>query len=169
MNDAKIGAMLSSNDPDVVLEALYALGAERGAAPSEDVFREAMAQFHHPDSDVRREAVFAVGVHWGFLRSFGAVVSLLEAEKVKYVAGTAVSAISRLASEDPSFRDQAVDALAEVCLAPDRPEDLRAQAFVEVRWLLGKTTAAEHARELVAKCVAVDSEWLRQVQRRRMS
>lgn len=147
LRDAYSG--LTSSDPDEVIDALFELGADASVSPSREVLELATRHFTHEDADVRRQAVVAVGVQWGYAAALPLIVRLLRLEADDDVALAQIGAVSRLSS---GLRDEqrllGVDALSAVADDERRAVRLRRRARTELRWLRGETSAEEHAREL---------------------
>jgi hypothetical protein len=161
MNETEVTLMLSSANDDVVLEALRVLGAEAQIAPSNELSLKAMTHFRHQDEDVRREAIFAVAVHWGFVPAFDELMSVVHSERSAFVAETAVSAITRIAQDQHALRSKAIEVLARIALAVGKARSLRTRAFIEAKWLAGEIDAREHAAELATQdAVTIDAGWL---------
>jgi hypothetical protein len=166
MTDADLRAMLLSDDPDVVLDALFVLGGDTASPPSEEILQKALACFRSGDPDVRRQAVIAVAIHWGVASAFPELLRLITSEEDEYVTESVVSAVARIARDTPGLKATALESLAGVCLAERRSLRLRSLAFVEVRRLVGRTSAQEYAAELLSpESVPIDERWLHEVVR----
>lgn len=159
MDDNTVLSMLNAADTDIVLNGLFALGGQKDHRPPDAVLRRATNLFSHPDPDVRRQAIFAVAIHWGRTDAFPALVALLESEKDEAVADAAVAGVARLGREAPELVSQALSTLRRV-FDVGHSEHVKAFAYIDARWMCGDTNAAEHARERLAPGrVLIDPTW----------
>jgi hypothetical protein len=162
MTDEQLCRMLNSGDVDNVLSALFALGGETARVPEDEVFAAAKVHFHHPDADVRRQAIFAVGVHWGRSDLFSTLLKCLKCEDDDYVREALIAAVTRIAKDSPELRSLAVAALSDICVASNLPRVVRALAYVEIRWLLDAITPGERGRAFAdPEGIQIDLEWLK--------
>ncbi|WP_158620003.1 HEAT repeat domain-containing protein [Corallococcus sicarius] len=159
--------MLESGDSDVILSALFSLGGRTGDAPAGELLEKASTLFAHPDPDVRRQAVFSVAIHWGYVPALRGLLGLLATEQDEEVLDAAVSAVARMGRESPESRAEALSALRRVASDEKRSRRASHQAYVEARWMCGESSPAEHAKEgLAPERVPLNLAWFDQALRR---
>lgn len=151
MTDALIRRRLLSNDPDTILDGLFALSALRSHIPQPETFRLALEQFVSPDPDIRRQAVVAVVIHWGYVPAFESLTVMALAEQNLAVVEAVLSGLSRLSREEASILVTALGVLRRYCFSSHTDPSLKRRAFLEAKWAAGEVSAAEYA-----SCVVTD-------------
>ena len=133
---------LWSTDEDEVLEALFALSADRKTPPPlEIVERCAWLMLNHSDVDVRHQAVRYVGIMWADCSAYEAVRAACE-DTEEFVAVAAVSALTRFASK---HRNDIGRRLAQIVQTRASTE-MRGAAYIGLLELDGRVSAAQRAR-----------------------
>ena len=167
MNSQELVRMLDSGDSEVILDALFSLGGRTSDAPAGELLAQASAFFVHPDPDVRRQAVFSVGIHWGYAPALSGLLRGLATEQDEEVLDAVVSAVARIGRESLESRAEALSALRQVASDEKRSRRASHLAYVEARWMCGASSPAEHAREgLAPERVPVNLAWFDQALRR---
>lgn len=69
MDNAERVRHLSSEDTGEILEALRELKLDKETPPSDEVAEAGLALMQSPDVEVRYEAVWALCLHWGHMRT----------------------------------------------------------------------------------------------------
>ncbi len=118
-----------------------------------------------PDTEVRYEAVWALCLHWGHLRTLPILRAMLEGQEkdveVLIIAARSVgSIIARCGHSDA----EAFSVLARVALDESADAELRGVAYVSLRAAAGLLPAQEQA--LLPEDIHqldVDEEWLRAI------
>jgi HEAT repeat protein len=148
----------------VVLDALRELRRDRETPPSDEVVDAGLELMKSPDADVRHDAISALSLHWGHLRTLPLLRAMLEgAEKEVEVLLIAARAVGSLFKQhDRRLDEETRRALARVALDERADAELRGVAYTSLRVASGLLSAREEARlEDNIHQMEVDWAWLR--------
>ena len=142
----KVRISLRSTDTKTVREAAVAVGKFEAESLPEDVGDSIIGLFHHPDPEVRAEAVRAIGIHWRLERALDEVIALLARESDWHVLISIMSALGALGRAHPDRRRAARRVLASAALN-DRFDDFeRMLAYRELLYVEGRIEPKEYRR-----------------------
>ncbi len=163
MDNSERVRRLTSKDTEEFLEALRELKLDKETPPSDEVVTVGLELMKSPDAEVRYEAVWALCLHWGHMRTLPMLRAMLEGQEkdveVLIIAARALgSMIERCGQPDEeSFR-----VLARVALDESADAELRGSAYVSLRAAAGLLPPQEQGRlpEDIHQ-LEVDEAWLR--------
>jgi HEAT repeat protein len=148
----------------VVLEALRELRRDRETPPSDEVIEVGLELMKSRDAEVRHDAISALSLHWGHLRTLPLLRAMLEgAEKEVEVLLIAARALGSMCKQHGCRLDEETRrVLARVALDERAEAELRGVAYASLRLASGLLSAREEARiEDDIHQMEVDWEWLR--------
>ncbi|QRN95220.1 HEAT repeat domain-containing protein [Archangium violaceum] len=154
---------LTSNDTEEILDALRELKLDKGTPPSDEVVDAGLELMKSPDVELRYEAIWALCLHWGHMRTLPMLRAMLEGrekdlEVLLLAARSAGSMVERCGSPD----EETFRVLARVALNESADAELRGVAYTSLRAAAGLLSAQEEARlpDDIRK-LDVEWEWLR--------
>lgn len=154
---------LTSYDKEEVLEALRELKLDKETPPSDEVVNAGLELMKSLDSELRYEAVWALCLHWGHLRTLPMLRAMLEGQEkeleVQIIAARSIgSMVERWGHPD----EQSFRVLARVALDESAAAELRGVAYTSLRAAAGLLPPEEEARlEEDIRHLDVDWKWLR--------
>jgi HEAT repeat protein len=163
MNNQQVLADLKSSDWYRVTSSLSRLGAEKQSLPSEEVFRQMIDLISEADGEVRRLAIFAVGLHWQHLPAVPEIIKALDDfNENPEVTSCAISALGTIGHNAEPARDQILHELARIVRSDSVPDELRGEAYTAALWAARRISADECARRpLTEDLNDVDWAWLK--------
>lgn len=154
---------LTSQNTEEILEALRELKLDKETPPSDEVVDAGLELMKSPDSEVRYEAVWALCLHWGHMRTLPMLRAMLEGREteleVQLIAARSLgSMVERCGHPD----EQSFRVLARVALDGSAAAELRGVAYISLRAAAGLLPAEEEARlPEDIRHLEVDWKWLR--------
>ncbi|MCY1074441.1 HEAT repeat domain-containing protein [Archangium lansingense] len=136
---------------------------DKETPPSEEVVDAGLKLMKSPDPETRYEAVWALCLHWGDMRTLPMLRSMLEGQETDLevqiiVARSVGSMVQRCGQPD----EQSFKSLARVALDESAASEFRGVAYISLRAAAGLLPAAEeaHLPEDIHH-LEVDWKWLR--------
>jgi hypothetical protein len=162
MDNQNILDELASGDWARITEMLSRVGAEKEVVPSPDVFRRIIELISDSDPDVRRLAIFAVGLHWQYLPALPSLIKVLhDVEEDSLVLSSAIGSLGTIAHGDESVRNEVLHELATLVKNESMPGDVRTDAYTSVLWAAHRIAPKEYGRRpLEADLSDIDWQWL---------
>lgn len=154
---------LTSRDTEEILEALRELKLDKSTPPSDAVVDAGLELMKSPDPEVRYEAVWALCLHWGHMRTLPMLRAMLEGLETDLEVQIIVArSIGSMVERDGHSDEHSFRVLARIALDESASAELRGVAYVSLRAAAGLIPAEEEARlQEDIRHLDVDWEWLR--------
>lgn len=160
--------LLRSNSVRKLDRALVRLTREGVTSVCERAEDRLIELTQHPDPEVRRQAVFLLGMRLRVPRAFQVLLDLASGgDSDPDVVSTAIRSIGAVGVEHADLRSRSLRALARIALDSSRSDDDRGLAYLAARWAAGLATALElaHSPEDISR-LKPDVLWLQSLIRR---
>ena len=168
MDDSALLQKLTSTSKDDVLDALAEIQRNRDTPPPAEVVERCLELISHPDSEIRHETVFAMGLHWGERRTLPALLAMLRGqEKEPDIQAIAARAVGSIFLQNGGLDPEALKVLARITLDEEANAEVRGIAYMSARTAAGLLTSQECARlpEDIRQ-LPVDWNWLKDINNR---
>ncbi len=154
---------LTSQSTGEILEALRELELDKETPPSEEVVKAGLELMRSPDAEVRYEAIWALCLHWGDMRTLPMLRAMLEGQEQDVeVLLIAARSLGSMLERSGHGDEESLGLLARVALDESADAELRGVAYVGLRAAAGLLPAQQQA--LLPEDIHqldVDVEWLR--------
>lgn len=154
--------LLSSEEREDILAGLRRIKLGDECKPSDDIACKLIGLLHHPDSEIRNDAVYAIGYLWSDRRALLPTIAMIDgAEKDEFVLGNVLLALGAFADMS-DCRRQSLGALGRFVMNQRMDPELRGSAYLLMMRARSRLTVQEYARsDTDIGLMSVDHEWVR--------